>query len=90
MRMNAFYREVDELCVKNGITHRRLSELCGVNEVTMSRHLRGERKIQLSPFMLMCKALDVSPEELFKTYTYARLEKRVADYRREHEGGDTE
>ena len=83
--MNAFYRKVDELCVKKGITHRRLAEIIGVNEVTLSRYLNGERKMQLGPFMLMCKAFDVSPESLFKTYTYARMEKRVEQYRKEHE-----
>lgn len=83
--MNAFYREIDELCVKKGITHRRLSEIIGVNEVTLSRYLRGERKMQLSPFMAMCKAFDVSAESLYKTYLYANLEKRVAKYREEHE-----
>lgn len=83
--MNAFYREVDELCVKKGITHRRLSELIGVTEVTLSRYLRLERTMQLFPFMSMCKAFDVSVESLYKTYLYANLEKRVAKYREEHE-----
>lgn len=83
--MNAFYRKIDELCVKKGITHRALSEKIGVNEVTLSRYLRGERKIQLSPFMLMCEVLDLDPKELFKTYTFARLESRVKTYREVHE-----
>ena len=83
--MNEFYRRIDELCVLKGMTHRALSEKIGVNEVTLSRYLRGERAIQLSPFMNMCKVLDVEPTDLFKTYTYARLEQRVKSYREVHE-----
>lgn len=83
--MNVFYRVVDTLCVKRGVTHRELAERIGVNEVTLSRYLNGERKVQLSPFMSMCKVLDISPESLFKTYTYARLEQRVIRYRKQHE-----
>lgn len=83
--MNEFYRAIDELCVKNGITHRALAEKIGVNEVTLSRYLLGERKVQLSPFMAMCKVFDVDPRELYKTYLFARMENRVAKYRAEKE-----
>lgn len=85
--MNAFYHKIDELCVRHGKTHRQLAEDCGVNEVTLSRYLLGERTIQLMPFMAMCKALKIGPEDLYSTYLYARMEKRVAKYRAEHEGG---
>ena len=78
---NPFYRVVDTLCAKKGISHRELAERIGVGEVTLSRYLNGERKVQLSPFMGMCKVLDINPESLFKTYTYARLEQRVIRYR---------
>lgn len=83
--MNPFYRVVDTLCAKKGISHRVLAEKIGVNEVTLSRYLNGERKVQLSPFMGMCKVLDINPESLFKTYTYARLEQRVIRYREQTE-----
>lgn len=79
--MNAFYRVVDTLCTKKGISHRELAERIGVGEVTLSRYLNGERKVQLSPFMSMCEVLDINPESLFKTYTYARLEQRVIRHR---------
>lgn len=92
--MNDFYRLIDELCIEKRITHRRLAELVGVNEVTLSRYLTGQRKLQLSPFMMMCKTFDVKAEDLYKTYVYACLEDRVAKYRKEHEkknkGGDSE
>ena len=84
--MNAFYRVVDTLCAKKGISHRELAEKIGVGDVTLSRYLNGERKVQLSPFMGMCKVLDISPEALFKTYTYARPEQRVIRYREQTEG----
>lgn len=83
--MNAFYRRIDELCVDKGITHRRLAELIGVNEATLCRYLLGERLVPLMPFMGMCKVLGIEPEELYRTYLYARMEKRVAKYRKEHE-----
>ncbi|MBQ1296167.1 MAG: helix-turn-helix transcriptional regulator [Clostridiales bacterium] len=83
--MNPFYRVVDTLCAKKGISHRELAERIGVGEVTLSRYLNGERKVQLSPFMSMCKVLDINPESLFKTYTYARLEQRVIRYREQTE-----
>lgn len=86
--MNPFYRVVDTLCAKKGISHRVLAEKIGVNEVTLSRYLNGERKVQLSPFMSMCKVLDINPESLFKTYTYARLEQRVIRYREQTERKD--
>lgn len=86
--MNEFYRKIDDLCVRRGITHRRLAEEIGVNEVTLSRYLTGERKCQLSPFMGMCKVLNIQPEELYKTYLYAQMEQRVAKYRSEHERTD--
>ena len=84
--MNEFYHRIDELCVKNGITHRQLAEQIGVNEVTLSRYLTGERKVQLMPFMGMCKALKVEPSDLYKTYLFARMEDRVAKYRADKEG----
>ena len=83
--MNAFYRVVDTLCAKKGISHRELAEKIGVGDVTLSRYLNGERKVQLSPFMGMCKVLEINPEALFKTYTYARLEQRVIRYREQTE-----
>lgn len=83
--MNQFYRVIDTLCAKKGISHRELAERIGVGEVTLSRYLNGERKIQLSPFMGMCRVLDINPESLFKTYTYARLEQRVMRYREQTE-----
>ena len=83
--MNAFYRVVDRLCVKKGITHAELAEAIGVNQVTLSRYLNGERKVQLSPFMGMCRVLEINPEALFKTYTYARMEQRVIRYREQTE-----
>jgi len=83
--MNPFYRVVDTLCAKKGISHRELAERIGVGEVTLSRYLNGERKVQLSPFMGMCEVLDINPESLFKTYTYARLEQRVIRYREQTE-----
>ena len=83
--MNLFYRVVDTLCAKKGISHRVLAEKIGVNEVTLSRYLNGERKVQLSPFMSMCEVLNINPESLFKTYTYARLEQRVIRYREQTE-----
>ena len=83
--MNAFYRVIDTLCAKKGISHRELAERIGVNDVTLSRYLTGERKVQLSPFMCMCEVLDINPEALFKTYTYARLEQRVIRYREQTE-----
>jgi transcriptional regulator with XRE-family HTH domain len=84
--INAFYHKIDELCVRHGITHRQLAEECGISEVTLCRYLLGERSIQLMPFMAMCRALKISPEDLYSTYLYARMEKRVAKYRAEHEG----
>lgn len=82
---NAYYRVVDKLCAKKGITHRALAEEIGVNEVTLSRYLRGERSTTLQSFMAMCRVLEIDPQSLYKTYLYSRLEKRVADYRKEHE-----
>lgn len=63
-----FYHEIDKLCIKNKITHRKLAELVGVSEVTMSRYLTGERKLQLSVFMKMCKIFEITPDELYKIY----------------------
>jgi len=83
--MNPFYRRIDELCVANGLTHRALAEAIGVNEVTLSRYLTGERKTQLAPFMAMCHTLHIEPDELYRTYLYANMERRVARYREEHE-----
>ncbi len=85
--MNEFYRKIDELCVEKRITHRALSKKIGVNEVTLSRYLSGQRKIQLAPFMAMCKVFEIAPEELYMTYVYSSLERRVAKYREEHEKG---
>lgn len=87
--MNAFYHKIDELCIKNKITHRKLAEKIGVNEVTLSRYLTGERKLQLMPFMSMCKTLKIDPNALYKIYLFARMEERVAKYRTEKEKGAT-
>lgn len=83
--MNPFYRVIDTLCAKKGISHRELAERIGIGKVTLSRYLNGERKVQLSPFMSMCEVLDINPESLFKIYVYARLEQRVIRYREQTE-----
>ena len=87
--MNEYYRKVDELCVKHGITHRALAEKIGISDVTLSRYLTGERSTQLCPFMAMCRVLEIEPTELYKTYLFARMEQRVQKYRDEHEKGVT-
>ena len=83
--MNAYYRKVDELCVKRGIMHRALAEKIGISDVTLSRYLTCERSTQLCPFMSICEVFEINPEELYKTYLYARMEQLVAKYRAEHE-----
>ena len=40
-----------------------------------------ETTISLSAFMLLCKYLRLEPMILFNHYTYARMEKRVREYR---------
>lgn len=82
--MNAFHRVVDTLCANKGLSQRKFADEIGISEVTLSRYLRGERKVQLMPFMRMCRILDINPESLYKTYLFACLEDRVARYREEH------
>lgn len=80
-----FYYTIDKLCIKHGITHRRLAEIVGIDEVTLSRYLTGERIMTLSAFMGICKAFNVTAEELYKSYVYSNMRQRVAKYRAEHE-----
>lgn len=80
-----FYHVIDKYCVSKSITHRELAEIAGVNEVTLSRYLTGQRKISLSVFMSLCKAFDVRAEDLYKIYLFSNMEQRVAKYREEHE-----
>ena len=80
-----FYHAIDKLCVEKGITHRRLAEIIGIHEVSLSRYLTGQRKITLSAFMSLCKAFDVKAEDLYKTYLFSNMKQRVARYRAEHE-----
>ena len=84
--MNAFYKVVDTLCAKKGMSHCELADAIGISNVTLSRYLTGQRAVQLSPFMSMCRVLEINPESLYKTYLFARMETRVANYRAEHEG----
>ena len=79
--MNAYYNKVDELCKEKNITHRELAEEVGVSEVTLSRYLRCDRKTELCTFMAICRTLDITPENLYNTYLYARLEMRIRKYR---------
>lgn len=80
--VNPFYNRVDSIIRNKGMSHKELAEHIGVTPVTLHRYLVLERSCSLSAFMGICEVVDVSAEDLFRTYTYARLEKRVDDYRR--------
>lgn len=80
-----FYHAIDKLCIDKRITHRELAEIVGVSEVTLSRYLTGERLISLSAFMGICKAFDITAEDLYKTYLFSNMRQRVERYRKEHE-----
>lgn len=78
---NAFYERVDNLCEEKCMTHRELAECIGVDPVSLSRYLTGERRMQLEPFMKMCETFDVPAEDLYQTYLYAEMMRRVIEYR---------
>ena len=78
--MNAFYKRVHELCEQKNMTHGELAEEIGVTAVTFSRYMTLQRTVGLMPFMAMCKVFEVEPENLYKTYLFARMRKRVANY----------
>ena len=78
--MNSFKTTVMKEAKRKGLTQRALAEYCGVSEVTYGRYLDLERTMSLSAFMLTCEQLCIVPTVLFKSYTYARMEKRVRDY----------
>ena len=80
--VNPFYNRVDSMIRNKGMNHKELAESIGVTPVTLHRYLALERRCSLSVFMGICEEIDISAEDLFRTYTYARLEKRVDDYRR--------
>lgn len=80
--VNPFYNRVDSMIRNKGMSHKELAESIGVEAVTLHRHLALKRSCSLSAFMGICEVIGVSAEDLFRTYTYARLAKRVDDYRR--------
>lgn len=83
--MNAFKQRITDRREAKGLSQRALAEIAGVSEVTYGRYLNLQRTITLSAFMLTCEALGFDPKDLFKTYTCARVLRRVKRYRREKE-----
>lgn len=79
--MNEFYKQIDILCKRKGITHKELAEEIGITQTTLSRYLRMKRTINIYSFMRICKIFDILPETLYKTYLYASLEARVNRYK---------
>jgi DNA-binding Xre family transcriptional regulator len=69
-----FYQAIDKLCAEKGITHKRLAEIAGIHEVTLSRYLTGQRKISLSAFIGICEAFGVKAEDLYKAYLFSNME----------------
>ena len=63
-----FYHAVDKYCVDNGITHRELALIVGISDVMLSRCLTCERNISLPVFMKMCKAFNLSYDEIWELY----------------------
>lgn len=62
-----FYREVDDRCDSLGINHKKLAEMIGLDEQMLSKYLTGVRKkIPLTIFMGIYKALDIKAEDLYE------------------------
>ena len=73
-RNTEFYHAIDKLCAEKGITHKRLAEIAGIKEVTLSRYLTGQNKIALSAFMGICEVFGVKAEYLYNIYLFSNME----------------
>lgn len=71
--------------IRSKTTQNELADYCGVTETSMCRYLDLQRKVPLHVFMRMCKKLNIQSDELYNTYLFAWMSKRVSAYR-EKEG----
>lgn len=54
-----------ELLRERKITQKELAEMTGLNEMTVSRIINGSVQIRFDTIDVLCKALAVTPGELF-------------------------
>ena len=87
--MNEFGKRIDDFCKEAGITHREFADRAGFTDVSISRLIRSEvPKLEVCEFMSICKELEVTAEELYKTYLFARMRGRVAKYAEKMKEGE--
>lgn len=60
-------RMMAEIVASKGIKQTYLSKETGMTPDTISKILRGERKMLAEEFLLLCDVLDVSPESFRNT-----------------------
>lgn len=58
--------KVKQLMVANGITQKRLSQLSGITEASVSRYLKGDRTARLDVIVNFARALNVTTEYLLE------------------------
>lgn len=56
--------KVKQLMESNGISQKKLSQLSGITEASVSRYLKGERKARIDIIVNFAKALNVTTEYL--------------------------
>lgn len=61
--------KVKELMNKKGYTQKKLSELSGINETSVSRYIKGEREPRIDVIINFAKALNVTPEYILDEET---------------------
>jgi len=61
--------KVKKLMIKKGYTQKKLSELSGINEASVSRYLNGEREPRIDVIINFAKALNVTPEYILDEET---------------------
>jgi transcriptional regulator with XRE-family HTH domain len=66
--------KVKQLMESNGITQKRLSQLSGITEASISRYLNGDRKARIDIIVNIAKALNVTTEYLLNEDEEAGLE----------------
>jgi transcriptional regulator with XRE-family HTH domain len=66
--------KVKQLMESNGITQKRLSQLSGITEASISRYLNGNRKVRIDIIVNIAKALGVTTGYLLNEDEKARLE----------------
>ena len=76
--MNILGESIKQLRLKNNLTQVELGKMTGFKQNTISQHEKGKRDIDEEDILKYCRALGISPQDLFDMSSNKRTSKELS------------